>query len=421
MLTKKIKLTAIMLSVTFTATSMADDVNSTVEKALKFGQDDAKYGQIKFDLRYRYENFDSVNPKLQPGNASTARLRLGYLTPVFQGLQGFAEFEGNQDIGSNSYNTGLNGKTQYERIADPQRNELNQLWVSYKGIPKTEAKVGRQRIQLDNERFIGAAAWRQLERTYDALMINNTSLPNTAITMGYINRDQNTDATIQNIEVPVANISYNIANVGKLVSYGYLIDYKKDPNLTLRQQSNQTYGASFDGTRKLNDMLGFVYRSEYAYQTNYGYSTPYNADYYHVVGGLSAYGFTVKGAMEQLGGKGTNKTFDTPLGLLHRFSGWADVFTTTPDAGYRDVYASVEKEIVGVKFTSFYRDWSDDTSKKHFGREIDFMLSKDFFKHYNVYAKYANFSADTNGTNIVGTTGKLYDTQKVWVGGSINY
>lgn len=411
MLTIKKELAVSVLAIVSTTTVMADDFNKVIEKALKFGQDDAKYGQIKLDLRYRYDNTDSANPKKEVANASTLRLRLGYLTPTFNGFQGYAEFQGNQDIGVNNYDSRMNGKTQYEQIADPQQNELNQLWVSYKGISNTEAKLGRQVIQIDNERFIGASAWRQLERTYDAFLLNNTSLPNTSVTLGYINKAQNTDSSIQSLQLPLANISYNFANFGKLTGYSYFMDFR-DP--AVYQASNQTYGVSFEGARKLNDTLGFVYRTEYAYQSNYGQSIPYQADYYHIIGGFSAYGFIVKGAMEQLGGKGLNKTFDTPLGLVHKFSGWADVFVVTPNDGYRDVYASVEKELMGIKLIGFYRDWSDDSSKKHYGDEWDFMVSKEFFKHYNLMAKYAYFNADNDGSAI----GK-YDTQKIWLGAGI--
>ncbi|MDP1666290.1 MAG: alginate export family protein [Methylobacter sp.] len=408
---KKIKLAVSLLSLVLTTTAMADDVNTALEKALKFGQDDAKYGQIKLDLRYRYDNTDSTNPKKEVANASTLRLRLGYLTPVFKGLQGYAEFQGNQDIGVNSYNSTMNGKTQYETIADPQENELNQLWLSYKGIPHTEARLGRQVIQLDNDRFIGVAGWRQLERTYNAFLLNNTSLSNTTVIIGYISKAKNTNSIMQNLEVPLVNIGYNFADIGKLTGYSYLIHFR---DAYLSENSNQTYGVSFDGARRVNDTLGFVYRAEYAYQSDYKNSTPYQADYCHIIGGFTAYGFIVKGAMEQLGGKGLNKTFDTPLGLLHKFGGWADVFLTAPNDGYRDVYASVEKELMGVKLTGFYRDWSDDTSKKHYGNEMDFMISKNFFKHYNLMAKYAYFSADADGTSI----GK-FDTQKIWFGGGI--
>jgi hypothetical protein len=129
-----------LLSVLSVTPAQADEVTDLIEKTLKFGQDDAKYGQIKVNLNFRYENVDTKNPVKQVANAATLRWRLGYLTPEFHGLQGFAEYEGNQDIVANNYNSLRNGKTQFETIADPQEHELNQLWISYKGLPDTELK-----------------------------------------------------------------------------------------------------------------------------------------------------------------------------------------------------------------------------------------------------------------------------------------
>ena len=51
------------------------------------------------------------------------------------------------------YNSTLNGKTGYSKIADPYVNELDQLWLSYAGIPDTLIKGGRQVIKLDDDRL----------------------------------------------------------------------------------------------------------------------------------------------------------------------------------------------------------------------------------------------------------------------------
>jgi hypothetical protein len=411
---KNIKLTALsipFLSLAITTPVMADDFNKTIEKALRLGQDDAKYGQIKFDLRFRYDNTDSANPAKQVANAFTDRLRLGYLTPGFQGFQAYAEYAGNQDIGVNTYNSTRNGKTQYETIADPQQNELSQLWLSYKGIPATEIKAGRQPVQFDNERFIGAAAWRQLQRTFDGVLMTNASLPDTTIKAGYLLNQQNTDATVHGMQTPVVNIAHAIKGWGTLSSYGYWFDdHDQRP-----QDSSQTYGVRFDGKRAITDGFNLLYTAEYAYQRDYvANQTDYQVDYYHLIGGFSAFGVTAKGAMEQLGGNGLNKTFDTPLGLLHRFNGWADLFILTPIDGLRDVYASVETSLLGATVTGMFHDFADDTGKQHYGDEWDFMVTKEFFKHYTLLAKYAYFHADADGAAI----GK-FDTQKIWLGAGI--
>ena len=45
-------------------------------------------------------------------------------------------------------------------VADPDGTEINQALLRYDHT-KGNAVVGRQRINLDNQRFIGSVAWRQ--------------------------------------------------------------------------------------------------------------------------------------------------------------------------------------------------------------------------------------------------------------------
>lgn len=416
-------LSAALLSLLSAAPAQADinDVNKSIENALKFGQDDAKYGQIKVNLNFRYENVDTKNPVKQVANAATMRLRLGYLTPEFHGLQGFVEYEGNQDIVANDYNSLRNGKTRFETIADPQEHELNQLWVSYKGLPDTEIKIGRQRLDFDNLRFIGAVDWRQMQQTFDGLLISNTSLPNTTIKAGYVLKRQTITSTIEGMQMPFANISYNFKDIGNLTSYAYLMDFNENHN-----DSNQTYGVRFEGTRKINDDLKAHYLAEYAYQKEHTQNPQnYHASYYHVVGGATAFGITAKAGMEQLDGSGRNKTFDTPLATLHIFNGWADQFLVTPNNGLRDVYGSLATEIEGFKLLGMYHEFTDDTGNIDYGKELDFQVTKEFAKHYTLLAKYAYFDAAraaATPAGLAGTTNAFgFDAQKFWVGANVSF
>ncbi|HNL39985.1 MAG TPA: hypothetical protein PKH43_12640 [Saprospiraceae bacterium] len=85
------------MSVTLAASPMAAaDVTQEIEDALTFYQKN-KNGAIQADLNYRWENVDQDqggNPNPKTANANTARLRLGALSPVLSGFQGYAEFEG---------------------------------------------------------------------------------------------------------------------------------------------------------------------------------------------------------------------------------------------------------------------------------------------------------------------------------------
>ena len=414
-LTKK-QLCLSAFSIAFLALSGSQSVSAgainDIENALKFGEADAKYGQLKFDLRFRYENANTEESTLRTAEAFTARLRAGYLSPKFYGLQGYAEFEGNQDIGINDYNASRNGVMRnkgYDVIQDPQDTELNQLWISYDGIPDTKMKIGRQRIKLDNDRFIGNVGWRQMEQTFDSVLVTNKSLENTTLTVGYIDKVKRIFSDSQSMTSPFINLSYNFEDIGKLTGYGYWLDYDEQAT---SGASSQTYGVRFNGGTKITEVFKVLYTAEYAHQSDYGDNpTGYDVDYFHFIGGLSAYGVTIKGAVEQLGGQG-GKIFSTPLATGHAFQGWADAFLVrAPGQGVTDVYGSISTKIKGVKLMGVYHNFEDDSGIIEFGNEYDFLVATKFGKHYSLMAKYAYYNADQRGR----------DSQKLWLQAGLHF
>lgn len=404
--------------------AVADDVTKSIEDALKFGNG----GAVKIDLNTRYENvnqYNVTNPVLngQPAaqqpktaNANTARLRLGLLSPLFYSLQGYAEYEGVYAMQSD-YNSTRNSKTGYSTIADPYINELDQLWLSYAGITDTLIKGGRQRIKLDDDRFIGNVGWRQLEQTYDSALITNKSIHNLAINVGYIGNVKTFTSNNANINAPILNVNYKLGDYGNLIGYGYWLGYTQQANYT---NSNQTYGLRLTNyqkpgdTLKVSDNYGLLYTAEWSIQSDYQNSPQtYTVNRYNLMGGFTAHIFSFQGAMEQLDGVGQNKTFITPLGTNHAFQGWADLFLVTPKDGIRDIFGTLTTTLDkgDVALTGVYHAFYDDTGNVHYGDEWDFMATKKFGKHYTLLAKYAYYSADHYST----------DTQKIWVQGNINF
>ncbi|MCK5189013.1 MAG: alginate export family protein [Methylococcales bacterium] len=404
--------------------NVSADLNENIENALKFGQKDAKYGQVKFDLRYRYENANTEGTTNKTANADTVRLRIGYLTPKFAGFQAYTEYEGNQDIFNNNYNSTRNGKGKYDVIADPQQHELNQFWFTYTGLADTEFKVGRQRIKIDNDRFIGNVGWRQMEQTFDAVTVTNKSLANTTFKAGYIINTRDIFSRENDMNTQFVNLAYDFKNIGKLTGYTYLIDYQESHLQNSR--SNQTYGFRFNGAYKIDDTFKALYTAEYAWQKDFADNPfSYEVDYINVMGGLSAYGFTLKAAMEQLGGQ-DGKGFDTPLATLHAFQGWADVFLLPSLAtanGIRDTQVSLGAKLEdiemlkgveilkGTKVMGVYHNFDDDTGNTDYGQEFDLVVVKKFGKHYSILGKYAYYDAENYGV----------DTQKIWIQGGIHF
>jgi len=408
---------ASLLALSVMSGSAFADVTQQVEDALNFYHY-GKNGAVKVDLNYRYENVDQDRGPQRTANANTARLRAGLLSPVFHGLQGYAEYEGNLAM-QEDFNSLRNGKTAYSTVADPEKSELNQLWISYAGIPDTVIKGGRQRIKLDDDRFIGNVGWRQMETTFDSVLVthNNQQIYGLTVNAGYIGNVQTFTSTTENIDAPILNVNYKVGDYGNLIGYGYWLDYTERENY---EKSSQSYGLRMTNfqkpgdTFKISDNYGLVYTAEWSYQQDYGHgATSYQANRYNVMGGFTAYNFTFQGAMEQLDGKGLNKTFDTPLGTNHAFQGWADLFLVTPNDGIRDVFGTVYTTLDrgNVILTGVYHDFTDDTGQIHYGKEWDFSAIKKFGKHYSVLAKYAYYDADQFST----------DTQKIWFQANISF
>jgi len=422
---RKIPLTAGLIALTVVSSSaIADDITKSIEDALKFGNG----GAVKFDLNYRYENVNQDNvrvPQLnglpatkQPvtANANTARLRLGLLSPVFHGLQGYAEYQGTYAMQSD-YNSTRNDKNQYSIIPDPYENELDQLWLSYAGIPDTVIKGGRQRIKFDDDRFIGNVGWRQLEQTYDSALITNKSIRNLTINAGYIGRVKTFTATTEGMTAPIVNANYNFGDYGSLIGYGYWLDFTDPGANTVYFKSNQSYGLRFvnsEKPKKFYEHYSLLYTAEWSIQSNFQNSPKnYTVNRYNLMGGFTAYMFSFQGAMEQLDGVGHNQTFVTPLGTNHAFQGWADIFVVTPDNGVRDVFGTVSAKLDNdsIILSGIYHNFYDDTGNIHYGKEWDFSALKKFGKHYSLLAKYAYYDADQYNT----------DTQKIWLQANVNF
>ncbi len=381
--------------------------NERIEDALQ-----GDWGQIKLNLRYRFEHVEQDG--LKTANGDPIRLRLGYLTPKLAGFQAFAEFEGNTPLFMDDYNSKLNGKTEYAVIADPSKGELNQGWLSFDTIPDTMLKGGRQKILYDNQRFVGAVGWRQLEQTFDAVTLLNKSIGNFSANAAYIWNVRTITSQDVNMSSPLVNLKYTFPDIGSLSGYGYWLDYDDPDNSGSPPYglSSQTLGLRFNGSAAVADNLKLLYTAEYANQVDYQDNPgDFSADYYHLIGGLLApnkdsmlTNISAKVAYE-VQGTDNGVSFKTPLGTNHGFGGWADQFLTTPADGLRDLYGILSSNIAGVKVDLIYHSFQADEGGSDYGTEFDAMLTKKFGKHYTLQAAYANYNADEYKT----------DTEKFWL------
>lgn len=369
------------------------------------------------DARLRYEGVDQDGLP-RDASAITARLRGG-----FEATSGdwslLAEGEGTLSI-EKQYNDGLNGKTAFPIVADPENIELNRLQVQYRGIPKTLITAGRQRINLDDQRFVGSVGWRQNEQTFDAARIEWTGLPKFKADLIYAWSDR----TIWGVDgfgsrqqaVRGDNFFGNFAYAtpyGTLTGFAYLVD-QDEAVISGFRLSSQSYGLRFAGATPLSPKVKLNYAASYARQSDYHRNpNDYSADYWLIDGSLDVDGFKLGGGYEVLGADAgmALTSFQTPLATLHKFQGWADKFLTTPPNGIRDLYGSLGysmKELFGMDLVSLqavYHRFDSDRLDQHYGDEIDLLVSAKFRKRFTITAKYADYDAKAFAT----------DTQKLWL------
>lgn len=367
------------------------------------------------DARLRYENVQQAG-FAREADAVTARVRAG-----FEAKSGafalLAESEATLAL-SERYNSGVNGKAGFPAVADPENVELNRLQLQYRGIAKTVVTVGRQRINLDDQRFVGAVGWRDNEQTFDAARIEWSGLKDVKadLTYSWSNR------TIWGVNgfgarqqaVSGDNVFANLTvkrPFGTLTAFAYLVD-QDEAAISSFRMSSQTYGARYSGAHKLSKAARLLLTASYARQRDFHRNPArYGADYWLGEAGLVARGLKLMGGYEVLGAdKGVALTsFQTPLATLHKFNGWADKFLATPPNGLRDAYAAIgyTRPHLGpfenLGLTAAYHDYRSDRLGQHYGGEVNLQLSARI-KRYALTLKYADYDARAFAT----------DTRKVW-------
>ena len=368
-------------------------------------------GKAGVALRYRLEDVDQDSFD-KDAVASTLRARLNFTTDDWQGFGAFAEFDYVTTLVGDNYNAGSGNtpdRVRYPVVADPTGPDLNQAFLQWKNTGGALLRGGRQRIQYDNDRFVGNVGWRQNEQTYDAATFRQQTGGGLDLQLAYVwqvNRIFGDDvpAGRNDGDTWLANLAREWKDFGKLSGYYYDID-----NDDVSSFSTQTYGARFAGTRKLNS-VGLGYTFEYAHQNDaHRNAVDYSADYYRVDLSLAFALLTPYIGYESLGGDAARAgaSFRTPLATLHAFNGWADVFLTTPNAGLNDFFGGVKGKAGAWNWDLLYHDFQAESGSHNFGEEVDAAISRKFAEKYGVLFKAAWFNADN--------AAPYDDTTKLWV------
>lgn len=353
-------------------------------------------GDIDIGLRYRSEWVDQDGFD-DNALANTLRTRLTYQSDAYKGISIIAELDNVTALGGETYNSTTNGVVTRPVVADPTGSDVNQGYLQFQqqGL---RLRAGRQRILLDDQRFVGGVGWRQNEQTYDGYRATYSGSDVLTFDYSYlhnVNRIFGDDSPVGDLsgQIHLANMSYQPSEQQTLTAFGYFLDFD-----ALAGASTRTLGVRYQG-----EWQPFFVNASLANQRDHGDNpNQVDADYKMLELGVKAAGLKWTLGTERLGAE--QGVFSTPLATLHKFQGFADKFLNAPEAGIVDNYLSASGVLSKLNLSVTYHKFESEQGSLNYGDEWDAVTSFPIAKRVNGLFKIAHYSADEYAS----------DTTKLW-------
>jgi hypothetical protein len=389
-------------------------------------------GKLLLEVRARYEYVDQAKTATltETAKAATVRTRLGWETGEFHGLKGLVEFEDVRQVGSEHFAVNvpgattppLNGADKARRplVNDPDVTELNRLQLSWTPSAAASFTVGRQRILIDDQRFVGNVGWRQDEQTFDAVRAE-LAYGRFRLTYAYVTHVNRILGEMRewDSDSHLVNLTWSPAEQLRVQGFLYALDFGNSAANSSITKGVKASGKTWFGLYQIAYNATFARQSEYR-----GNTAPYDLDY---LGGDLAGTFdiyTLKVSYEKLEGNGT-RGFTTPLATTHAFQGWADAWVQPLGGnkgfvdGLKDFNVSFN---VKPRFKAAYwfntdiivryHDFNDERTGANLAHEWDAQLQAAITPKLTAALKYADFRRVRSVP--IGTAAPPASRKKVW-------
>jgi hypothetical protein len=365
-------------------------------------------GKPMLEVRTRYEHWDQTKTATltENGQQLTTRARFGWETASYKNFKALVDFENVTWLGPVRFAITANGgpplngadKAKYPAINDPEGTELNRLQLAWTPSKAAQVTLGRQRIQLDDSRFVAAAPWRQDEQTFDAVRIDidKGRLKGTYVYADKVNRtlaelrDWDSDSHF-------VNFGWTFAPELRVQALVYAFDFEQAP-----ASSNITKGLRATGKRKVGP-YEIAYTATFARQTDWRHrTTAFELDYAGFDISATRGPFTLKAAHDSLEGDGV-RGFGSAIGAAHGVNGWADAWSAGggvknfPD-GLEDTNFTLtmkpkwswlpSKSEILVR----HHDFNNNRTNVDLGHEWNLMYAAPISQHWSMQWKYADFN-----------------------------
>jgi hypothetical protein len=356
-------------------------------------------GTVSAQLRLSLEQADVTDNETDTATALNLRTRLGYRTGPFADMAAFLQF---QDVSAIVRDYAPLDRD-FDTIADPESASVHQAYLEYSGAPRTQIRLGRQEVALDDHRLIGNVDWRQQGQSFDAITITNRSLEDLTLFVGAIGRVLTPAGTFLDLDRLLLLQADWRGIEGHLIGLrGYWLD---SPGGTDADRDSATYGARITG-----ELPAAEYALDHHQQVKYADATANGGSMTNAFAAAKFAGFRFGlGYSVITGARGGDHAFDTLFSTAHAHNGWADQFISTNGGGLtnglKDAYALVGGNHV-VRWELAYHQFDQETRSEAYGREVDLLATMPLAGNLTGLLKAALYTADSANTSGAAATDK---------------
>jgi hypothetical protein len=342
--------------------------------------DSVARGRFTLELRPRYNRIDESDKALRT-EGGTVRLTAGFESAPIQSTRVIVEGIHTHHIDPNFNDDPASiNSSPYPLLPDPRHTGMNRVYLEYLGLEDTRIRAGRQRVRLDNQRWISDNDFRQIPQLFDGISVVNEALPNTQLYGAYFGRVRTTSGTSSDLDLTLLHAAWN-PKPGHYVSlYGYFHDQAQNGAFTgFANNSYRVIGARFEGTAApwlRMEGVDFPFEAEYAAQRAFaGGDGRINADYWRVGGGIAWRETVLRADYETKESNHGLYGLQMPLTDFYAFNGWTLHFYNTPRQGLRDKWATLRQGWRDFTLFTEYHRFKSDFGAIDFGRELDIGLT----------------------------------------------
>lgn len=357
-------------------------------------------GRPILQLRARYNHIEESD-KPENTEGVTVRAIAGWRTAPYHGWRLTLEGIHTGHLGSKRFNDDPAQlfTSPYPLLPDPRYTGINEAHIEG-SVAALRVRAGRQRVKLENERWISDNDFRQVPQLFDGASAQLDAGFGVLLSAGHFTRIRTTSGDSLDLRLTFANAAWNPMPGHAIAGYAIFHDQAQNGAFTgFADNSYRVIGIRAQGAVENLRGLAVPYLLEAARQSPYsGGDDRIEADYWRAGIGVAGRTWTLRFDYEV---KGSNRGLygvQMPLTDFYAFNGWALHFFNTPRQGLRDGWLTARVSFGRVTLYGETHQFRSDYRRLDFGREHDIGLFWRWTADAEVRLQHARYERVTDGT-----------------------